>query len=316
MRALIHSLVLLMVALPLASATAAPVGYSVNSDQPLGDTLHQIDLADGTATAIGVGVSSLGVTRTDVEGLAISPDLALWGVDEDRLKLFRISTTTGAVIPESEVDVSGLDASIFNDFGLTFTCDGALYATSVTSQSLYILDTDGTATRVGAAGSLGVNISAIASVGESPARLFGLGNGLLGDEGPADNRSLYEIDPLTGIATLIGDVGTGVADYTQAGLSFDASGQLWAITDRSIFGQPSQILSLNLGTGEATLESTTTIIGFESLAIAPPGGCVSGPPAEPGPAPEQIPSLSAAGKLLAMLVLLLPGLAGLRLRRS
>lgn len=314
MRALIYSLVLVLIALPLASATAAPVGYSVNSDQPLGDTLHAIDLADGTATAIGVGVSSLGVLRTDVEGLAISPNLALWGADEDRLKLFRINTTTGTVIPESEVDITGLDAAISNDFGLTFACDGTLYTTSVISQSLFILDTDGTATRVGAAGSLGVNISAIASFGESPVRLFGLGNGLLGDEGPADNRSLYEIDPLTGITTLIGDVGAGVANYTEAGLSFDASGQLWAITDRSAFGLPSQILSLDLDTGEATLVSTTTIIGFESLAIAPPGGCGSGPPVEPSPA-VQIPSLGAAGKLLAILVLLLPGLAGLNLRR-
>lgn len=313
MRALIHSLVLALIALPLASATAAPLGYSVNSDQPLGDTLHQIDLADGTATAIGVGVSSLGVVRTDIEGLAISPDLALWGADEDRLKLFRINTSTGTVIPESEVDITGLDAAMSNDFGLTFTCDGTLYATSVTSQSLFILDTDGTATRVGAAGSLGVNISAIASFGESPARLFGLGNGLLGDEGPADNRSLYEIDPLAGTATLVGNVGAGVADYTEAGLSFDAAGQLWAITDRSVFSEPSQILSLDLDTGEATLASTTSIIGFESLAVAPPGGCDSGPPVEPNPA-QPIPSLSAAGSLLAILALLLSGLAGLRLR--
>jgi hypothetical protein len=315
MRALIYSLVLALIAMPLASAMAAPLAYSVNSDQPLGDTLHQIDLADGTATAIGVGVSALGVIRTDIEGLATSPDLALWGADEDRLKLFRINTTTGAVIPESEVDITGLDAAMSNDFGLTFACDGTLYATSVVSQSLFILDTDGTATRVGAAGSLGVNISAIASFGESPVRLFGLGNGLLGDEGPADNRSLYEIDPQTGIATLIGDVGAGVANYTEAGLSFDASGQLWAITDRSVFSLPSQILSLDLGTGQASLVSTTTIIGFESLAIAPPGSCDSGPPITPNPA-VQIPSLGAAGQLLAMLALLLSGLAGLRPRRS
>lgn len=315
MRALINSLALVLFALPLASALAAPMAYSVNSDQPDGDTLHEIDLADGTATAIGVGVSSLGELRTDIEGLAISPDLALWGTDDDRSKLFRINTTTGTVIPASEVDITGLDAAMSNDFGLTFACDGTLYATSVTSQSLFILDTNGTATRVGAAGSLGVNISALASFGESPVRLFGLGNGLLGDQITPDNRRLYEIDPQTGIATLIGDVGAGVASYTEAGLSFDAAGQLWAITDRSVFSEPSQILSLDLDTGEATLVSTTSIIGFESLAVAPPGGCDSGPPAAPT-STEPIPSLSAAGKLLAMLVLLLPGLAVLRLRRS
>ena len=217
MRSFVHLALFSILALPFAAAMAAPVGYSVNSDEPLGDTLHQIDLADGSSTPIGIKISSFGVTRTDVEGLAIATDLSLWGVDEDRLSLFQIDTSNGTVVQQTEVSIVGLDAAQFNDFGLTFSCDETLFATSVTSQSLYVIDLQGNASRVGAKGSLGVNISAIASSGSSPVQLYGLGNGLLGDEGPQDNRSLYKIDIQTGVATAVGDIGPAVADYYQAG---------------------------------------------------------------------------------------------------
>jgi hypothetical protein len=309
MRLLFHTACLLMIALPLGSATAAPLAYSVNSDQPLGDTLHVLDLADGTALPVGAGVSSFGGVRLDIEGLAMAPDLSLWAADDDSTRLFRINTATGLVIQESDVLITGLDSTIANDYGLTFTCDGTLLASSVVSQSLFSIDTStGVATRIGAAGSLGVNISAIASHGAEPARIYGLGNGLLGDEGPQDTRSLYEISLLDGTTTLIGALGPAVADYAEAGLSFDTEGALWAITDRSQSGQPSEILQLNLETGLASVASTTTIIGFESLAIAPPGGCEPGTP--------QIPALDASGRRLAILALMLTGLFGLRQRLS
>lgn len=317
MRAFARILLMLMMTVPAVSAMGAPLGYSVNSDQPLGDTLYVIDLADGSANPVGVGVSALGVLRTDIEGLGIAPDLALWGIDEDQLRLFQINTTNGTVITESDRAVTGLDAQIFNDFGMTFACDGSLFVSSVTSQSLFTLDpSTGVATRVGAPGSLGVNISAIASRGSNPVRIFGLGNGLLGDEGPQDNRSLYEIDPETGAANLVGNIGAAPADYSQAGLSFDAAGNLWAITDRSQSGAFSEILSINTDTGEATVVATTGIMGFESLAIAPPGQCDPLAPGQPPEFPPRIPTLSAAGQWLGILALLLTGLIGLHRRLS
>ncbi len=315
MRSFINIALISLLALPFAAAMAAPMGYSVNSDEPLGDTLHRIDLADGSATPIGISVSSLGVTRKDIEGLAIAPDLSLWGVDEDKLKLFRIDTTSGTVMPETEVKISGLDSAKQNDFGLTFSCNGTLYATSVFSQSLYVIDLAGNASRVGAKGSLGVNISAIASSGSSPIRLYGLGNGLLGDEGPLDNRSLYRIDVDTGVATAIGEIGPTIANYSQAGLAFDAAGDLWAITDRSQSGLDSEILRIDLNTGVGTLQSATTIIGFESLAIAPPVNCNNSPDDRFADA-QRIPVLDSLGRLLVILALLFTGLVSLRQRFS
>lgn len=313
MRKLIYSGLVFALALLSATAMAAPMAYSVNSDQPLGDTLHELDLSSGNASPIGSSVSAFGVVKTDIEGLTISPDLGLWGVDEDSLKLFQIDTATGTVVPESELSLSGLHSGRANDFGLTFTCFGQLYATSVTSQVLYEIDRFGRASSVGEPGSLGVNISAIAAHGNDPVKIYGLGNGLLGDEGPADNRSLYEISPETGVATIIGDIGPAPAPYTQAGLSFDNTGKLWAITDRSTSGEFSEILSINTKTGLAEVEATTSVTGFESLAAAPPVGCVAPEDLPPG---HIIPTLDGPGKLLAILVLMLAGFASLRHRFS
>jgi len=78
-------------------------------------------------------------------------------------------------------------------------------------------------------------------------------------------------------------------------------------------------LRLDTATGAATLQATTTRIGFESLAVAPPSACQDVTP-EPPPAPQPeapsdpvgIPTLDAIGRAAAVLVLLLAGLAGLR----
>lgn len=317
MRKIFHMAVLSLLALPFATAMAVPVGYSVNSDQPLGDTLHTIDLANGNANPVGIGVILLGPPAlSDIEGLAIAPDLSLWGVDEDSMTLFKIDTNDGTVELGSEVSINGLASASSNDFGLTFTCEGTLFATSVASQSLYTLNGGGNASLVGNAGSLGVNISAIASFGIDPVRLYGLGNGLLGDEGPSDNRSLYEIDMTDGTTTWIGEIGPEASDYDQAGLAFDASGELWAITDRSRMGHFSEVLRINRDTGLATLQATTNVLGFESLAIAPPGNCALPPSFKPPSEAYPVPFLDSPGKLLTILILLFTGFAGLRKRVS
>lgn len=302
---------------PIA-AWAAPFGYSVNSDQSPGDRLHRIDLATGAATELGV-VQSLGETRTDVEGLALDPDGMLWAADDDRLLLFPVNTGNGQVDFQNEVPLSGLGAPGGNDFGMTFTCSGELYLTSIADQSLYRVALDGTATLVG---SLGANISGIASRG-NPAELYGIDNDQSGEGLAGGNRSLYRIDPQTGATTLIGEIGPAADDYFQAGLSFDAEGNLWAITDRTTAAADigSQILRLDISTGAATLVSTTTPTGFESLAVAPPGGCptVNPPPPPTGPsavpdAYEGIPTLDAWGRIAAVLGLFLLGLYTLHRR--
>lgn len=302
----------------VGSAFAAPVGFSVNSDAPDGDELHSIDLADGTATVRGLVRSGV-ETFTDVEGLAFDAEGQLWAVDDQSMSLFPVSTGNGTVDLDSVVSLNGLTAVSGNDFGMTFTCSGSLFVSSVADGALYRVGyagselPAGTATRVG---DLSENISALASFGNPP-QLFGLSNGQVEEGGAADSRSLYEIDPATGALTLVGALGPAPAAYVQAGLSFDEEGNLWAITDRRINGEDlgSEILSIDPTSGIATVVATTGT-GFESLAVAPPSGCAAAPP-PPGQHRDgitNIPTLDAAGKGAAILALLLTGLLVLRQR--
>ena len=307
MRRILTIAMILLIGLPFASAMGGTVAYSVNSDG--GDILYQIDLESGTTIPLGAKLTD----NTDIEGLAIDNDSNLWGVDEDKFTMFRLNPATGGKVSGTELSISGINLFSANDFGLTFSCDGTLYATSVTLQTLYTINDAGVATTVGDPGGLGVNISAIAAYGNKPTKIYGLGNGLISaDESLADNRTLYEIDPESGIAT---PIGTGIGDtdvvapYHQAGLSFDASGKLWAITDRSALGQTSEVLSIDINSGLAKLESNTgEVLGFESLAAAPPAGCYVGP--------VSVPTLSGPSRIITFLVLMLTGLVGIRHRIS
>jgi len=303
-----------LLALSVNSAFGAPVGYSVNSDQVNGDRLYRIDLETGASEDRGI-VQSASAVFSDVEGLAFDADGVLWGLDDQSLSLFPVSIGNGTVAREQVKPLRGLQSLSGNDFGMTFSCSGDLFASSVADSSLYRIGSDGAATRIGP---LNANISALAAYG-NPTRLYGLGNGLQGDSGNPDSRSLFEIDPATAATTLVGVLGNQASDYYEAGLSFDNSGRLWAITDRTGQGQelPSEILELNLKTGLARLQAVTQQTGFESLAVAPPAGCeahklTSGQSRAPGyPA---IPGLDAFGKLATFLVLLIAGFIGLRPR--
>lgn len=305
-------------ALSVNSAFGAPVGYSVNSDEVNGDRLYEIDLETGASNDRGA-VQSAVATFTDVEGLAFDPEGVLWGVDDQSLSLFPISTGNGTVDRDLVSPIRGLQSLSGNDFGMSFSCDGDLFVSSVADRALYRLSTSGQATLIG---SLNANISALAAYGD-PVRLYGLGNGLLDDNGTPDNRSLYEIDTATAATQLLFVIGNEASDYYQAGLSFDVDGRLWAITDRNGQGQsnPSQILELNLETSQARLQSQTQQTGFESLALAPPAGCIAvQPPLPPVPPPNRgdglpsIPSLDAYGKLATILTLLMAGFMALRPR--
>jgi len=281
MKNTITTMMLIWITVFSVAARAEPEGYSINSDSASNlnsDSLYLIDLATGAQTRIG-RVQSQGQTKIDVEGLAFAMDGTLYGVDDDSMTLFPISTADGSVLSQQEVNITGMPTGGGNDFGLTFACDGNLYATSVATKSLYLINPSGVATRIGASGSLGANISALAAYG-NPVELYGLGNGLTGT-GTVDSRMLYKIDPLTGQATALPqELGAAVDPYNQAGLAFDSAGVLWAITDRrAALGQdfPSQIIRIDTSTGAATPSSVTTEQGFESLAITSPKGCNGNP---------------------------------------
>ena len=299
--------ILALVSIFAVSANAEPMAYSVNSDSDGGDSLYRIDLATGADQFRGklnTGIED----RTDTEGLAFSPgpDSVLWGMDDASGTLFPISTSNGSINWQDEIQLPlEFQTGGGNDFGMTFACDNSLYFTSVKTRNLYRLDDEGSFTTVGANASLGVNISAIASIG-NPVKLYGLGNGRF-EDGSTDSPNLYSIDPDNGTASLIGPLSdSNEFAYNEAGLAFDADGTLWAITDRSqINNQKSQILSINLITGAATLVSTTVNeVGYESLAITQPSDCVAAPRAVTGNAATAIPTLNIAGRLSAILVLI------------
>jgi hypothetical protein len=308
---------LLVVSLFATSANSAPMAYSVNSDSgniSTEDSLYLIDLATGSDQRRGTLFTGV-ETRRDTEGLAFAPDGTLWGIDDESLSLFPITTSNGAVSFQAEKNLSGIQAGGGNDFGMTFSCDNTLYITSVASNTLYTLDLEGNSTVIG---SLGANISAIAAIG-NPTRLYGLGNGQF-ENGNTDSPNLYSINTDTGAATLIGALGNTVGVYNQGGLAFDSSGDLWAITDRRIVNGEianlaSQVLRIDVNSGAASVVSSTSEVGFESLAIAPPTEC-SGPGTgvNDDESDPRIPTMSPTGRLLAILALLFTGFGILRKR--
>ena len=300
----------LMVA-PLSLA-AAPVGYSINSDSPtdFADSLYRIDLGSGLETR----VAAVSPTKIDVEGLAFAADGILYAVDDDAMTLFPLDPANGLVDTSREVFISGLPAGGQNDFGMTFACDGNLYVTSIARGSLYRMDLNGQTTVIGAEGSLSpVKISAVAAYG-NPVQLYGLGSGA-DAEGNKESPSLFRIDLATGTVAEIGPLGEAAGPYLQGGLSFDASGQLWAITEGAQFDWDSQVMKIDTDTGAASEVLTLSELGFESLAISPPAGCnsiIEPPPGNQHLEYTGVPTLNHFGRAVAAILLLMAGLVAIR----
>lgn len=293
-------------------AWAEPIGLAVNSRGFLSeDQIHvlwRVDLSDG-------GVERIGQTGfLDMEGLALSPDGTLYGADDESKTLVTVSTATGFSSPVGgQASNMGLPLAQPMDFGMTFTCTGELLVSSDTEQTLFRASLDsGRLERIGAPGSLGVPITGIASWGDA---VYGIGQGITGTDGEfeADAPNLYRIDPEAGTAELVGSLGNAVLPYANAGLAFDESGVLWALTDRRANGVPdipSEILRIDLATGTATKSADAALVGFESLAISAPAGCdTRGGEIEP---PEEIPANTRFG--LALLAMLMLFLASQRMR--
>lgn len=240
-------LILLAGVSPLAAQTA----FSVRSDgsDSQDDYLYSIDLATGEATPIGP------TGFEDVESLAFDRNCeTLFGIDDVTDRLLTCDTATGDC---NQVGNLGVDII---DTGLAFLDDITLYmstdAPKDPTRFYRVSRFTGVATAVGDQG------QEITGLAAGPAGLFGLG----GDG--TDN--LVRIDPATGAATEIGDLGT-VAPR-DGGLDFDAAGVLWGIEDAG-FRDPSRIFTVDLETGAATVVATvhlangTELGGFEGLAI-------------------------------------------------
>lgn len=297
----------LALATVLASAgsqAAAAVAFAVNSDDPSPrdfDALQRIDLASGQANKVGeVRPGEQQAPFADVEGLAMSPDGVLFGIDDATKTLLVIEPLTGrASAVDGREGNTGLARTVNFDFGLAFDCAGQLYASSDSRRTLYRLDPQtGAASVVGGEGALGAQITGLAARHDG---LYGIGSN--GDE------NLYRINTQNGTAAVIGALGANLR-FTDGGLEFDGAGRLWGVADMtgsSINAEPSIIFEIDPATGAAR-RAGTTIAGVESLAIGAPV-CE----APTGPAlPPAIPTLGREALALLALLLGLVGVVTLR----
>lgn len=296
-----------VLALLLAQTTtwAQPSGFAVNSRGYGAEedifVLWRVDLDSGETERIGQ------TGFIDMEGLALAPDGTLFGADDESKTLVTVNPNSGFSQPVGNLrNNMGIELAQPMDFGMTFTCSGELLLSSDAEQSLFRASLEnGHLQRIGEPGSLGAPITGIASWGDA---VYGIGQGLAGADGEftVDSPNLYRIDPLSATAELVGPLGQAALPYANAGLAFDANGNLWAITDRRANGVPdieSEILRIDLETGQATKRSDADLVGFESLAITSPGECdLQG---EGGAEPAIIPSSSPAGLSLLVLLMLM-----------
>lgn len=280
----------LMVLLPL-TAVADPLGYAVGFDR-----LYRIDLATGQATPVG----TRGLGFNDVEGLAFSANGVLYGVADATAGvgsgatdlLITIDTTSGTgTLVGAMPGLGGIGPGGNLDYGLAFTSDGRLWLSSDTTSQLWEVSPGNAATRL--VGPLAAPISGLA----------GRGNELFGVSVDA-NPTLYLINPMNAVATPIGALNVGgiVAD---AGLDFDATGQLWAVLDPEPAAEgASRVVAINTasGLGNVVANASVASIGMEGLAIAPAGGSGvvvgAGPLGIPGPG---LPMLAMLGMLAAVI---------------
>lgn len=283
--------------LPL-SALAEPVGYAAGFNR-----LYRIDLATGQATSIG------DIGFNDVEGLALDANGVLYGVADATAGsgsgltdfLIRIDTTTGVgtlVGPLSGLGGAGPGGNL--DYGLAFTCDGRLWVSSDSTTQVWEVNPANATTRL--VGSSGRSLSGLAARGN---RLYGLSV----DPAPA----LYTINLDDAQATSVGPINVGgIVD--DAGLDFDAAGQLWAVLDPEPTDLgPSRVARLNTTTGAGTIVSTSSLssVALEGLAISAPGGCTVQPVA------SDVSSVPGPGwPVLALLGLVAAYFGGRRLRTA
>lgn len=277
-------------------AAAEPLAYAVSFNK-----LYRIDLGNGQTTVIGE------TGFNDVEGLALSPTGVLYGIVDSTKTLITIDKQTGRgnLIGSApgNTGLTGQGVGQFDalDFGLAFTCDGRLWASSDTTGKLWQLDpVSGRAT---AAGNLGAHVTGL---GANVDGLFGLG--AQGDEG------VFRINTATGAATKIGGLATGIV-FADGGLDFDAAGKLWGILDYRPpdDNRPSDIVRIDLTTGAATFVSTT-LPEMEGLAITPMPACRG--PGGLGPSPYlAVPAMGGAARTLLALTVVLGGLFAFALPR-
>ncbi|OAN18006.1 hypothetical protein A3K86_03545 [Photobacterium jeanii] len=218
------------------SASAAPIGFGVDGDTT-SSTLYSIDFATGTGTAIG-GIGAVGFN--DVEGISFFGS-TLYGIDDSSNSLITIDTATGV-----GTSVGGLGVSITNP-GFAISSSGLAIAGD--NNDLWTVDlTTGAATSLNS--SVGFDLEGLTFLGEV---LFGV---------DTSEDSLYTINTMTGVATLVGAGGTLTGLSPEAALATDGISLFAADDDGDYF-------KIDPLTGAATI-ITTSGTDVEGLTIRVP----------------------------------------------
>lgn len=287
----------------LACLLPLPVMAAPDAYVSAWNALYRLDLATGRATAIGDGIGF-----NDVEGLAIAPDGTLYGVADGTMGtgsattdfLIRIDTKTGRgtlVGLLAGLQEQGPNGQL--DYGLAFTCDGRLWASSDTTGLLWEVDPANGAVR-----QVGDTRAPLTGLGGRGNQLWGIGvhNGF----GDPYQQALYRVDPTTAIATRIGSL--GIPDtLSSGGADFDADGILWATLDSQPpdVDRPSRLARIDLDTGRAdvvaTISGVLENVSVRGMAIASPGDCRSTGGSPTAAAPVLVPGPSLPALLLLVL---------------
>ncbi|HET9049775.1 MAG TPA: hypothetical protein VFN29_12545 [Chiayiivirga sp.] len=290
---------------PLTALAAPQTAYVSAFNQ-----LYKLDLDTAHAEPIGTGIGF-----NDVEAIAFGPNGVLYGIADGTVGLgssstdflIRIDTSTGAgtlVGHLSALEQQGPNGQL--DYGLAFTCDGKLWASSDTTGRFWEINPSSATTRE--VGNTGLPLSDVSARGN---QLFAIGV-TRGFDDP-NQQALYRLDPTTAAATRVGSL--GVPDIlSSVGMDFDANGQLWATLDSQPpdINRPSRLARINPETGQATvIGSINGIIdnlSARALAIGPAGACSGN-----GPAGSGDPAMVPGPGIPALLVLgLVAGLSGAR----
>jgi len=228
----------LSLALFAASASAGPIVYTVSINyNNFTSQFGTMDLTTGAFNQIGP------VIADPLDGLMPGPNGKLISLSESG-NLDSVNPVTGAV---SVIGATGLG----DVAGVTGELNGTVYATDLYNNLYSVNTTTGVASLIGPTG-LPICPSLVSSSEVSDETLFTANGKLyatfdginLMNSTLVDPPELYQINPVTGVATLVGATALGLQAVVQIngtayGLDFDPTGQ-------------NTVLSLNLANGNTT----------------------------------------------------------------
>jgi DNA-binding beta-propeller fold protein YncE len=194
-------------------------------------------------------------------GLVVDTDNTIYAISEEsQSKLWTLDPTTGVATLVGSLGFNLQEGDMTID-----PITGQMYVADGIGDTLYIVDkATGTASLVGAFGSIGRDVSGLQFIGDT---LYGVA---LRD---AAADVLVTVDPSTGAATLVGETGTNFGVIMAMGRDPE-SGITYIAGPLTSFGNNNELYSLNLTTGAATDLGPLTGVNYSisgfSVAGEPP----------------------------------------------